>query len=63
MIATEHVLFLIMAFIKSAIPDTPRKLLKLHERTVTEVNEMSNEILGIVNKSEMDRLRDQIYDL
>ena len=32
-IATEHILFFMMAFIKSAIPDTPRKLLKLQERT------------------------------
>ena len=56
-IATEHVLFFIMVFIKSAIPNTPRKLIKLQERTVTEVNEMSSELKGFVIKSEMEDLR------
>ena len=32
-IGVEHFLFFVMVFIKSAIPDEPRKILKLRERT------------------------------
>ena len=39
-IITEHILFFINVFIKSAIPDQPRKLKKLQERTATEVDEL-----------------------
>ena len=49
-IITEHILLFITGFIKSAIPDIPRKLIKLQERTATEVTEL-REVVKPVNDS------------